>query len=1747
MSVCTNGRASFFSSCLKDALETLTNLKKDGHEAFCGREINNLIELLSPKPDSALKYEPIYEARDWLISISRSLEASDKLLLRKLDVLLSLLDLMYTNQQYFSKRLFIESAHLKVIQKFLSLGLHKMAYEHVSYILDGLEIISTVPPCTKELNPALSESQEFQCYRSLVVSCWLCLLLAVTELDDESGLFLSSITVVSSCVKSMQLWIDAGIVSEKHISLVCRYVIRIIDRFVQPRYTAHMLDADVIAISGFVFSACSRSNSGQQLPYLVRRLAQNLNFTEFTQSFARASPSTIRSIETEKWLVELEHLGMRASKQGLQSKDVRIMYLIGEATGINLESVSFVQIIFLGLSLTGLCIPDDGEQLEKWIRNSRKNFEHILSQGCDASDVPRITRALDIFSCGCMKYLQEVVFRAASIHSPHLIGLLVENMVLFVDAIYNMMSVTGGNFSDSLFRKCMLNLSLTQVTLLRAYCTLTCGESEIDKEYMVSKMFSKAVKVLESDHSKIVKMALKQTTVQLLKKFSTKSASFTMRLYCAFCSMITQDMYSDPELDEISECLITFNDTCITKGMPHMAFQTSVTQLLQFRGQPQLRYLYNFELARCLCKVPESLIQPLCLEVFERNHDHELSVSAFQDLLIEHLSVWNEILRLKAPHSADLVALESKLAITLCTALCILEANETVDYKILNEILESLLFLLRRQCKRQQCDCLKPSLLRQVLAMTNENWNINEFVKQHLCLTTKCIEIKACVLSILTGQEIGDTEYMDMKIRIDELSKESNDAYAQFARQVTAKQSHEIFACVKESWINLIVTLVSIFHKLNLFDEFEQAACISSSILKMTGMRLETRSYASNIITFPISASNESLLKQDSVPVWCIQFSDFEVRVRMKIIEVCVYVTNGDLSSAFEYNTQVLNLVELVLKSYSLPYIHTGDMEAWNNEEIHSQLQNSIHYDGLTVSFAISLWQIIGLYLEIKTFHAIIMYWLGIYKPSNNSFGEALCISQRMNLPYLTAAINIRQARHLIERSLMNDAERLMHSVETLLRKARLRVTLTQLLHEALDVSLLALNCSIHHARGDASSGKIAYDALVTNLTQMMDSRDIENFTKRRSTWYIWCSFMLSRSAIDVSMYMDVNSAELLLMKSEDWMSSASLTSTVDSACSLLARSALNVRKLRKMLQTVDCCASESHKIYHETVEMLLSALELWDCSPYFVKKSAILYGALVSSTSVNTEGLTHAAHESYSASFRQRAAIDIPESALSDASASLRSKILDPEVQAHAEFPIVTLGESCLSAAFFGYDQGVAKTLMLTRCSCLASETPITIELPWPEVKYSDSVQNDMFEHFKEILNHARSCSCSEKLTRAERVAWWEERLLRDHQLHQLLISLQRDVFGPFVFLMFGEPEAHEVKESSTTLAQILSELQHVSERRGIELQKFSRHLLRLMLQYIDELRVEEISSVLRRTFIVSDSTSKQLGLLSNYAQLEREIYALAEYCKSLNCGKKRSKSKDTNIHHSTFGPIYLLLDDKVASLPWESMPKLVQHQFFRIPCVTYSDSRVINQEKYRNSHSCFDLAKTSILLNPSGDLLSTEQALTRFVVTNEEWKSITPHDLQPQHVSDILATSDLFLYFGHGSGKQYVFNSVVSNKVLYAVVVLMGCSSGAVVRLEGDLEPDGDILTYLLSGVPSILANLWDVTDRDIDRFSVNLLDTWMDGCSKDGTYSFAAASHARDSCRLRWLTGAAPIFFGSPVFLKDSRVHRSVATKK
>lgn len=73
---------------------------------------------------------------------------------------------------------------------------------------------------------------------------------------------------------------------------------------------------------------------------------------------------------------------------------------------------------------------------------------------------------------------------------------------------------------------------------------------------------------------------------------------------------------------------------------------------------------------------------------------------------------------------------------------------------------------------------------------------------------------------------------------------------------------------------------------------------------------------------------------------------------------------------------------------------------------------------------------------------------------------------------------------------------------------------------------------------------------------------------------------------------------------------------------------------------------------------------------------------------------------------------------------------------------------------------------------------------------------------------------------------------------------------------------------------------------------------------------------------------------------------------------------------------------------------------------------------------------------------------------------------------------------------------------------------------------------LDVTCAGCPAAIANLWDVTDRDIDRFSQSLLDCWTrqadDGSAAELVGTIASS---RGACRLPFLTGAAPVCFGIP----------------
>lgn len=79
---------------------------------------------------------------------------------------------------------------------------------------------------------------------------------------------------------------------------------------------------------------------------------------------------------------------------------------------------------------------------------------------------------------------------------------------------------------------------------------------------------------------------------------------------------------------------------------------------------------------------------------------------------------------------------------------------------------------------------------------------------------------------------------------------------------------------------------------------------------------------------------------------------------------------------------------------------------------------------------------------------------------------------------------------------------------------------------------------------------------------------------------------------------------------------------------------------------------------------------------------------------------------------------------------------------------------------------------------------------------------------------------------------------------------------------------------------------------------------------------------------------------------------------------------------------------------------------------------------------------------------------------------------------------------------------------------------------------------------GCPGVVANLWDVTDRDIDRFSRAVLESWIakPGLHKAGdwqeTHSQLSIMPSRGKCRLPHLIGAAPVCYGLPLKLRQSK---------
>ncbi|OQU85801.1 hypothetical protein SORBI_3004G312400 [Sorghum bicolor] len=199
--------------------------------------------------------------------------------------------------------------------------------------------------------------------------------------------------------------------------------------------------------------------------------------------------------------------------------------------------------------------------------------------------------------------------------------------------------------------------------------------------------------------------------------------------------------------------------------------------------------------------------------------------------------------------------------------------------------------------------------------------------------------------------------------------------------------------------------------------------------------------------------------------------------------------------------------------------------------------------------------------------------------------------------------------------------------------------------------------------------------------------------------------------------------------------------------------------------------------------------------------------------------------------------------------------------------------------------------------------------------------------------------------------------------------------------------------------------------------------------------------------------------------------------------------------------GPVILVLDVNVQMLPWENLPVLRNQEIYRMPSI---GSIFLALSRNNNAYKdplfpVIDPFNTYYLLNPSGDLSSTQEEFDQ-LFRNYEWKGLAGNSPEADELVLALTNHDLFLYFGHGSGAQYISSKEIEKIHNCAAALLMGCSSGTL-YCKGSYAPRGAPLSYLFAGSPAIIANLWDVSDKDIDRFSKALLNSWLHDNSLDG----------------------------------------------
>ncbi|KAL2129426.1 hypothetical protein VTI74DRAFT_7820 [Chaetomium olivicolor] len=496
------------------------------------------------------------------------------------------------------------------------------------------------------------------------------------------------------------------------------------------------------------------------------------------------------------------------------------------------------------------------------------------------------------------------------------------------------------------------------------------------------------------------------------------------------------------------------------------------------------------------------------------------------------------------------------------------------------------------------------------------------------------------------------------------------------------------------------------------------------------------------------------------------------------------------------------------------------------------------------------------------------------------------------------------------------------------------------------------------------------------------------------------------------------------------------------------------------------------------------------------------------------------------------------------------------------------------------------------------AHQNPFVIRLPLERASSRDA-DSDMFDFQQgraELLGIIKAinktCHDSRDMTvKGAKSAWWAEREALDERLRDLLTNIEQIWLGGFRGIFSQHIRRPEL------LARFQSDFltildKHLPSRRQVrgKKTKAASQGLRASL----DMNVLELFIGLGDTTVpecdFDDELTDLLYFVVDILQFhgERNAYDEIDFdsmvvetmdaLHAYHAAANTASDLPNNVH------TILLLDKALHVFPWESLPCMQSLAVSRMPSLACLRRLILDRHQPTTTSSSDSpeghhapLTSGTYILNPSADLVSTQSAflppLSSHLPSTPDsggWKAIVSRSPTEAEFSAALATSPILLYFGHGSGAQYIRGRTIRHlDRCRATVLLMGCSSAALAD-NGEFEPAGPVWNYMMAGCPAVVGTLWDVTDRDVDRFAGGLVEEW--GVLPRGTFArdekgkggrrglkvgggngngsgngsgngveygssslVEAVARARGRCRFRYVTAAAAVVYGIPVYVE------------